>query len=92
MPIIVFCGMISIKKGFENQDPIGSGMVDDRIIVYDYACGLSYELSDRCKFDYVLTMQGDSLIVEKRGYMQDELVESGELVFLDDTIQIKREG
>ena len=70
----------------------GSGIMDNRIIVYDYACGLSYELSDRGNFDYVLNMQEDSLIVEKRVYMQDELVESGELVFLDDTIQIKTEG
>lgn len=71
---------------------LGSGMVDNRIIVYDYAGGASYELSDRCNFDYVLNIQGDSLIVEKRAYMQDEIIESGELVFLDDTIQIKAEG
>ncbi len=70
----------------------GSGMIDNRIIIYDYTSGISYELSDRGNFDYVLNMQGDSLVVEKRVYMQDELVESGELVFLDDTIQIKTEG
>lgn len=70
----------------------GSGMVDNRIIVYDYAGGASYELSDRCNFDYVLNISGDSLVVEKRAYMQDEIIESGELVFLDDTIQIKAEG
>ena len=68
---------------------IGSGIIDNRIIIYDYADGASYELSDRGNFDYVLSMQDDSLIVEKRVYMQDELVESGELVFLNDTIQIK---
>lgn len=55
------------------------------------AGGASYELSDRGNFDYVLNMQEDSLIVEKRAYMQDELIESGELVFLNDTIQIKTE-
>ena len=69
----------------------GSGIVDDRIIIYDYAGGVSYELSDRGNFDYALNMQEDSLIVEKRVYMQDELVESGELIFLNDTIQIKTE-
>ena len=56
----------------------GSGIIDDRIIIYDYAGGASYELSDRGNFDYVLNMQEDSLIVEKRAYMQDELIESGE--------------
>ena len=42
----------------------GSGIIDDRIIIYDYAGGASYELSDRGNFDYVLNMQEDSLIVE----------------------------
>lgn len=70
---------------------MGSGIIDNRIIIYDYAGGASYELSDRGNYDYVLNMQDDSLIVEKRIYMQDELVESGALVFLDDTIQIKAE-
>lgn len=70
---------------------IGSGIIDNRIIIYDYAGGASYELSDRGNFDYVLNVQNDSLIIEKRVYMQDELVESGELVLLNDTIQIKTE-
>lgn len=58
-------------------------------MIYDYAGGASYELSDRGNFDYVLNMQEDSLVVEKRVYMQNELVESGELVFLDDTLPNK---
>lgn len=69
----------------------GSGIIDNRIIIYDYASGASYELSDRGNFDYMFNMQGDTLIVEKRAYMQHENIESGELVFLDDTIQIKTE-
>lgn len=70
---------------------MGSGMIDNRIIIYDYAGGASYELSDRGNYDYVLNMQDDCLIVEKRIYMQDEVVELGALIFLDDTIQIKTE-
>ncbi len=71
---------------------VGSGIIDNRILIYDYAGGASYELSDRGNFDYVFNMQKDSLVVEKRVSMQDELVESGKLVFLDDTIQVKTEG
>ena len=67
---------------------MGSGVIDNRIIIYDYAGGASYELSDRGNFDYVLNMQGDSLVVEKRPDGEDELIGSGELVFLNDTIQI----
>lgn len=61
---------------------MGSGIIDNRIAIYDYAGGVSYDLSDRGNFDYVLNMQDDSLMVEKRVYMGDELVESGELAFI----------
>jgi hypothetical protein len=70
---------------------LGSGIVDNRIIVYDYAGGASYELSGRGKFDYVLNTKNDSLIAEKRVYRKDELVESGELVFQNETFQVKAE-
>lgn len=30
----------------------GSGMIDNRVIIYDYANGVSYELSDRGYFDF----------------------------------------
>ena len=33
--------------------------------VYDYADGTGYDLSDRGNFDYILTVQEDSLIAEK---------------------------
>ena len=32
----------------------GSGMIDHRVIIYDYANGVSYELSDRGYFDFTL--------------------------------------
>ena len=44
---------------------IGSGIVNDQILVYDYADGTGYDLSDRGNFDYILTVQEDSLIAEK---------------------------
>ena len=68
---------------------IGSGIVNDQILVYDYAEGTGYDLSDRGNFDYVLTVQEDSLIAEKRAYQEDALIESGELVLSDGILQIK---
>lgn len=70
---------------------IGSGIVSSHILVYDYADGTGYDLSDRGNFDYVLTVQEDSLIAEKRAYQEDALIESGELVLLDGILQIKPE-
>jgi len=40
-------------------------------------------------YDYVLNMKNGKLIAEKRKFMQEELVSSGELVFQDGTIQIQ---
>ena len=94
MPIwsVYFCDLTGDgKPELCSTISIGSGIVDNRIIIYDYAGDASYELSDRGKFDYVLNMQNGSLIVEKRVYMEDELVESGELIFQNETIQIKVE-
>ncbi len=66
----------------------GSGLIDNRFIIYDYALGASYEMSDRGNYDYTLNLQNGKLIVEKRGSMQDELLASGELVCRDNTYQI----
>ena len=68
----------------------GSGMIDSRIIIYDYANGVSYELSDRGYHDFNLWMnESDGLLyVDKRVYPNDELVSSGRLVFKDDCFQI----
>ena len=63
----------------------GSGMIDNRVIIYDYANGVSYELSDRGYFDFTLRQdhQDGRLYVDKTKYHTDELVETGRLVFND---------
>ena len=69
----------------------GSGMIDNRVIIYDYANGVSYELYDRGYFDFTLRFhEADGyLYVDKRKYNTDELVETGRLVFKNNTIQIE---
>ena len=59
---------------------LGSGIIDNRIIVADYANKAVYELSDRGHYDYILTCQNGQLLAEKRAYMQDEVLEAGPLV------------
>ena len=67
----------------------GSGIIDSRIIIYDYAKGASYELSDRGYFDFTLRLnEADGyLYVDKTKYNTDELVETGRLVFKNNCIQ-----
>ena len=69
----------------------GSGIIDSRIIIYDYANGAIYELSDRGYFDFTLRFnEADGyLYVDKTKYNTDELVETGRLVFKNNSIQIE---
>ena len=69
----------------------GSGMIDNRVTIYDYAKGASYELSDRGYFDFTLRFHETDgyLYVDKRKYHTDELVETGRLVFKNQCIQIE---
>ena len=69
----------------------GSGMIDNRVIIYDYANGVSYELSDRGYFDFTLRQdhQDGRLYVDKTKYNTDELVETGRLVFKNNCLQIE---
>lgn len=73
-----FCSTISI----------GSGIIDDRIIVYDYASKTEYELSDRFNYDYFLTLEDGSLIVNQVPYVGGETV-SGKLVLFNGEIAVE---
>ena len=66
-------------------------MIDNRVTIYDYANGASYELYDRGCFDFTLRCnEADGyLYVDKRKYNTDELVETGRLVFKNNSIQIE---
>lgn len=46
----------------------GSGMVDDRVLVYDYAAGALYTLEDRGYRDYTLALEEGRLTVTERDY------------------------
>lgn len=50
----------------------GSGIVDEHIVVYDYARGEAYTLWERGEYDYILTMGDGKLLVRRRRYMDPE--------------------
>lgn len=54
-----FCATVSM----------GSGIIDNRIVVYDYANDKLYELSDRMYYDYVLSMEDGQLVVTQTEYI-----------------------
>ncbi len=69
----------------------GSGIVDQRIIIYDYANGASYGLIGRGVFDFTLRFDeaADCLYVDKSDYFTGEILDSGRLVFKNDCLQIE---
>ena len=68
----------------------GSGIIDSRIIVYDFANGASYMLEDRGKYDYSLRLNETDgcLWVVKKAYNRDDIVASGKLLFADNCLRV----
>ncbi|MBR0139262.1 MAG: M56 family metallopeptidase, partial [Firmicutes bacterium] len=57
---------------------LGSGLVDERIIVYDMAADISYTLADRGRFDFVLKEENGSLIASRTPYLSSPVNGFGE--------------
>ena len=92
MPIwnAYFCDLTGDgKPEICSQVSYGSGIIDNRVTIFDYANGVSYKLEDRGYHDYYLRMEGAYLHVDKKVYNSDDLVSSGRLVFKDGCIQIE---
>ena len=74
-----------------SQVSFGSGIIDNRVIIFDYANGVSYKLEDRGYHDYYLRMNDADgyLYVDKKVYNSDEVVSSGRLVYKDSCIMVE---
>ena len=73
-----FCSTISI----------GSGIIDNRVVAYDYSVQKAYELSDRMKYDYSLSLVDGRLIVTKTEYNSDADMAAGELAIVNGELVI----
>ena len=62
----------------------GSGMVDDRIEVYDFVKQQLYTLQDRGKYDYALSEEKGILIVTVTDYRTNNIVGKGSLALEED--------
>lgn len=56
------------KRELCSRISLGSGVVDDRILVYDYAAQTLYELEDRMTYDYTLRLEDGRLWAEEWHY------------------------
>ena len=71
---------------------VGSGIIDNRVMIFDYANSIRYELADRGNHDYYLRMNdGDGcLYVDKKAYMSSKVIASERLVWENGGIAIDR--
>lgn len=67
----------------------GSGIIDEHLIVYDYAEKQSYTLWDRMQFDYHLYSVDGVLYVGKMPYGGDKQVDIGTLVMRDGVLSCR---
>lgn len=58
----------------------GSGLIDERVVVYDSVQDVFYKLEERGYYDYVLSLLDETLIVTKVKYSTDEIVAQGPIV------------
>ena len=64
---------------------IGSGVIDTRVVVYDYAAKKSFDLEDRFYYDYSLFLENGNLMVSQSKYplLENEVIATGQLAILN---------
>ena len=60
------------KPEFCSTASFGSGWIDERVIIYDYAAMQSWEIEMRPSYDYQLSLSGTNLILSRRVIMSPE--------------------
>ena len=60
------------KPEFCSTASFGSGWIDERVIIYDYAAMQSWEIEMRPSYDYQLSLSGTKLILSRRVIMSPE--------------------
>ena len=60
----------------------GSGIIDEHVVVYDYATQTEYTLWERGVFDYTLRLEDRKLICDKLFYPHEEIAASGPLMLV----------
>ena len=74
------------------ETSFGSGVIDNRIIVYDYVIDASYTLERRMTFDFHLRRGSDGqLYAVKCSYFSGAVIHIGRLVLQDGILQIQGE-
>lgn len=68
---------------------MGSGIIDYRILGFNYRYLSFYELEDRMGHDYFLRLEGDQLWAVERDYLTGEVTREGPLVMTETGLDIR---
>lgn len=60
----------------------GSGIIDQHVVVYDYATQTEYTLWERGVFDYTLRLEDGVLMCDKRFYPHEDIADTGPLMLV----------
>ena len=60
----------------------GSGIIDQHVVVYDYATQTEYTLWERGVFDYTLRLEDGILMCDKRFYPHEDVADTGPLMLV----------
>lgn len=65
---------------------IGSGIIDKRVVVYDYVNDKEYQLADRMYYDYYLSMQDGKLMVTQTDFNGNKTLVTSQLQLVNGEI------
>ncbi|QNU65446.1 hypothetical protein EHE19_010930 [Ruminiclostridium herbifermentans] len=65
---------------------IGSGIIDNRVVVYDYVNDKEYQLADRMHYDYYLSMEDGKLMVTQTEYNKNKPLVTTQLQLVNSEI------
>lgn len=66
----------------------GSGIVDTRVLIYDYANDKGYDLSDRMYYDYSLSLVDGQLVVTQTGYNRNGVQANGNVAIIEGELEV----
>ena len=74
------------KPEFCSTVSLGSGIIDNRVIVFDYVTDKEYQLSDRMYYDYFLKLDNGKLMVTQTDYLDGKPLVTAELQLVNGEI------
>ncbi len=74
------------KRELVSSTSVGSGIIDNRIYVYDIVNDMQYCLERRTEYDFEIVLEDGKLVAQRFVYRKDQLLDTGELKIQKDQL------